>query len=329
MAGGLIILLLTCTSNLVRGLTRYDNFTCYDKTARKYYCCSDYEELNDECIKCNLGFMSRKGNSCEPCAFNLFGNDCALKCMCNELQRCDNVKGCVEIETTSMLTTHANIATAISSEESVTKIHEEEQNDGLLKTELLILLCGALSGIIVLLGILGISNCVKKRMCISKSKRKKNVDKAEEHATQETFELNESLYESIDDSHLDSILLPHTFSSNLEKDNDSYSSESIINCNEDRASYLQPFTSLGTKESSCHKDEQSQNAIPSTSKINCIVDQNLCSPYPPIEADDSGYEISVDCTYDRASYLHRNNTLVDKTAYCHISEVDKSGLLSE
>ncbi|CAC5392623.1 unnamed protein product [Mytilus coruscus] len=220
--------------------------------------------------------------------------------------RCDNIKGCVDIKTTS---------TSLS------------------KTEILILFCGALSGIIVLLGILGISNCVKKRRCISKSKRENTVeevvDKAEEHATQETLELHESLYESIDDSHLDIILLPQTFSSNLKKDYDSSSSESMTKCNEDLASYQHPVTSLGTNESSGHKDEQSQNAIPSTKKTNCIVGQSLCSPYPPIEADASGYEISVDCTYDRASYLHRNNTLVDKTSYGTISDIDKSKLLSE
>ncbi|CAC5426453.1 unnamed protein product [Mytilus coruscus] len=285
--------------------------------------------------ECELGFRSRKGTSCEPCEFDFFGEGCAYKCMCNVTQGCDKVNGCVEkyAETTRIPTTQSNMAKAISSEESFTKVHEEKETEGLSKTELLILFCGALSGIIVLLGILGISNCIKKRRCISKSKRKNTVeevvDKAEEHATQETLELHESLYESIDDSHLDSILLPITFSSNLVKGYDSSSSKSMTSCNEDRARYQHSFTSLGTKESSCHKEEQSQNAIPSTIKSNCIVDQSLCSPYPPIEADDSGYEISVDCTYDRASYLHRNNTLVDNTAYCHISEVDKSGLLSE
>ncbi|CAG2185199.1 unnamed protein product [Mytilus edulis] len=224
-------------------------------------------------------------------------------------------------------TTQSNIAKAISSEESVTKAHEEKSSEGLSKTELLILLCGALSGIIVLLGIFGISNCVKKLRCISKSNSKISVeevvDKAGEHTTQETLELHETLYESIDDSHLDSILLPITSSSNQEKDYDSSSSESITNCNETRVCYQHPLTSLGTKEASDHKDEQSQNAMPSTIKNDCIVGQSLCSPFQPVEADASGYEISVDCTYDRASYLHRNTTLVDNTSYCHISEIDQ------
>lgn len=204
---------------------------------------------------------------------------------------------------------------------------------GLSKTELLILLCGALSGIIVLLGILGISNCVKKRRCISKSNSKISieevVDKAGKHATQATLELHETVYESIDDSHLDSILLPITFSSNLEKDDDSSSSESVTQCNEDRASYRHPLFSLRTKISSGYKDEQSQSDIPYTEKSYCIEDQSLCSPFPQIEANTSGYEIAVDCTYDRACYLRRSNTLVDKTAYCHISEIDKGEPLSE
>ncbi|CAC5426444.1 unnamed protein product [Mytilus coruscus] len=326
MLRGLIILLFTFKSSVVRGLTKNDNDTCVDKITRKYYCCSNYEEINDECIKCKLGFISRKGNSCEPCAFNYFGNGCSHKCICKELQRCDNVEGCVDQETTSTFlgTTLSNIATSISSGESLSK------------TEVLILLCGALSGIIILLGILGISNCIKKRMCISKPKHKTNVeeevDEAEENATQETFELHECLYESIDDSHLDSVLLPFTFSSNMEKDNYSTSSESIKNSNDHRASYLHPFTSLGTKESSFHRNEQSISAIPSTKKMNCKEDQSLCSPYPPIEhveADAAGYEISVDCTYNRASYLYRNNTLVDNTSYCHISDIEKSKPLLE
>ncbi|CAG2199193.1 unnamed protein product [Mytilus edulis] len=175
---------------------------------REYYCCSNYEKINSECIttviaecypftftfpECNSGFISRKGNSCEPCAVNYFGNDCSRKCMCKQLQRCDNVVGCVDRETTStfLVTTQSKIATSISVKESVTTIHVEEQFDGLSKTEVLILLCGALSGIIILLGILGISNCIKKRMCISEPKHKSNieeeVDEAEENATQETF----------------------------------------------------------------------------------------------------------------------------------------------
>ncbi|XP_076106136.1 uncharacterized protein LOC143074671 [Mytilus galloprovincialis] len=330
MLKSLIILLFTFTSSVVRGLTRYDNNTCFDKKSRDYYCCASYEEINGICIKCKLGFMSRKGDSCEPCGFEFFGKDCTLECMCNNLQRCDNVNGCVDINTRSSLTTTSIIAEAISSEESVTKVHEEQQIDGLSKTELLILLCGALSGIIVLLGVFGISNCVKKRICISKSGRKKTIeegDNVEEQASQESFELHESLYESIDDSNLDNTLLPHTSTSYLEKDDDSSSSESISKCNEDRASYLQPFSSSITEASSYHQDEERPKAIPSDKKDNCIVGKSSCSPYPSIEEDASGYEVSVDCTYDRATYLHRNNASVDKTSYCHISDIDKSAHL--
>lgn len=165
-------------------------------------------------------------------------------------------------------------------------------------------------------------------MSISKSKRQTNaedeVDGEEKPATQENFDLHECLYESIDDSHLDTILLPHTLSSNLETDNISSSSESITNCSYDQARYLQPFDSLSTKESSCHREEQSQSATPTMTKTNRTVIQSLCIPYSQTEADTSGYEISRDCTYDRASYLQRNNTLVDKTSYCHISDVEKS-----
>lgn len=204
---------------------------------------------------------------------------------------------------------------------------------GLSKTELLILLCGALSGIIVLLGIFGMSSCIKKRLRISKSKLVKTieegVDNVEEHSKQEIFELHESLYETIDDGHLDRILLPQTCSSNLEKDDDSSSSESISDCNEDRASYLHPFVSPITKETRDRREEQRQKVIPIAKKSNCNLDQSSCSRYPPIEEDASGYEISVDCTYDRASYFHRNVTRVENSSYCRISDIDKSEPLSQ
>ncbi|XP_052073765.1 uncharacterized protein LOC127711693 [Mytilus californianus] len=103
MLKGLIILLLTFTSSVVRGLTRYDNNTCFDTTTREYVCCSNYEDINDNCIKCELGFRSRKGNFCEPCPFHFYGEGCAYICMCNVTQGCDNVQGCIEkyVETTS------------------------------------------------------------------------------------------------------------------------------------------------------------------------------------------------------------------------------------
>lgn len=177
------------------------------------------------------------------------------------------------------------------------------------------------------------SSCIKKRLRISKSKLVKTieagVDNAEEHSKQEIFELHESLYETIDDGDLDRILLPQTCSSNLKKDDDSSSSESISNCNEDRASNLHPYVSPITKETRYRREEQRQKVIPFAMQSNCILDQSYCSRYPPIEEDALGYEISVDCTYDRASYFHRNNTRVKNTSYCRISEIDKSEPLSQ
>lgn len=170
-------------------------------------------------------------------------------------------------------------------------------------------------------------------MRISKIKRVKTievgVDNVEEDSTQETFELHESLYETIDDGHLDRILLPQTCSSYLVNDDDSSSSESISNFNGHRGSYLHPFFSSTTKGSSCRRVDQSQLEIQLAKNSNCIVDQSSCSRYPPIEEDDSGYEMSVDCTYDRANYFHRNNTRVENTSYCRISEIDKSEPFSQ
>ncbi|CAC5384649.1 unnamed protein product [Mytilus coruscus] len=299
------------------------------------------------------------------------------------------------------------MAKAISSEESFTKVHEEKETEGLSKTELQILFCGAFAGIIVLLGFFGILICVKKRIRIrmSKSKRDKptevEVHTSDEHGTQEDFVLNESLYETIDDSHLDSILVPQTCNPNLdkddesqssgssancdddrssylepisspitkkssfqrkeqsqktfhsarkstcienvyetiddshldsmlvtqtcshtlEKDDESSSSGSSINCNDDRSIYLQPLGSLIEKDSSCHTEEHSRNIFPSANKSTCIEDQTSCNPYPAIEEDDSSSEFSEDAVYDRSSYLHPYNTLVNKTSSCHIYEI--------
>ncbi|CAG2252260.1 unnamed protein product [Mytilus edulis] len=158
-------------------------------------------------VKCILGFISRKGNFCEPCATNLFGKGCLQTCRCNELQRCDNIKGCVEKDTTRKLTTQSNIGTAVSSEESMTTltVHEDEQTDGKIKLK------------------------INKNF---QHKKLMNSMKA---------------FETIEDGHLDRILLPRTCSSYLVNDDDSSSSESISNFNEDRASYLHPFMSSTTK----------------------------------------------------------------------------------
>ncbi|CAC5426443.1 unnamed protein product [Mytilus coruscus] len=287
-------------------------------------------------VKCELGFWSRKGDSCEPCKFDLYGEGCAYQCMCNVTQGCDNVKGCVEryVETTSTLTTKSNIAEAISSEESVTKVHvhKEEQNDGLSKTELLTLFCGALSGIIVLLGFLGISKFVKKRMRMSKSKRDKPSEEEEHtsdaHGTLEAFALHESLYEIIDDSYLDSILVPQTGNPNPGNNDESQSSGSSTNCNDDRSSYLDPFRSPITKKSSCQKEEQSLKTFSSTKISTFIKNQTSCSPYLEKNDESSSSRCSINCNDDQSIYLQPLSSLKTNDISCNTEEQSLNVLAS-
>ncbi|CAC5426452.1 unnamed protein product [Mytilus coruscus] len=230
-----------------------------------------------------------------------------------------------------------------------------------------------------------------------KSKRDKRTEEevhtSDEQETQEPFALHESLYETIDDSHLDSILVPQTcnlnmekdcnsrssgslanysddrssylepFSSpitkisscqredqsqktfpsaktficienqnscspNLENDSESSSSGSSTNCNDDQSIYLQPLSSLITKDSSCHREEHSRNIFPSANTSTCIEDQTSCDPYPAIEEDDLSSELSENAAYDRSSYLHPYNTLINKTSSCHIYETCQNGPFS-
>ncbi|CAG2252263.1 unnamed protein product [Mytilus edulis] len=261
---------------MTRGLTRYDNNTCFDKASDDYRCCSDYEEINGECIKCILGFISRKGNSCEPCATNLFGKGCLQTCRCNELQ-------------------------------------------GLSKTELLILFCGALSGIIVLLGYLGIAIFVKKRMRMSKSKRDKATDEgahlSEEQDMQEAVALHDSLYEIIDDSHIKSILVPQPCNCNIQYDDESQSIESSANCNDDRSNYLDPVSSPITKKLSFRKEKQRKT------KSICLQNQMACSPYLENDGESPSSKSSANCNDDRSIYLQPLSTsLIKNDSSCHTEE---------
>ncbi|VDI72731.1 Hypothetical predicted protein [Mytilus galloprovincialis] len=274
--------------------------------------------------------MSRKGNICEPCAVNYYGRGCAHQCMCKVTDRCDNVKGCVEkyAETTSTLTTQSNIAKSISSKESVTKGHGEKETEGRLegfsKTELPILFCGALSGIIGLLGFLGILKCVRKRMRMSTSNHEKPSEEAvhssEEQEIQEAFALHEGFYETIDDSHLDSISVLQTCNPNPGHDDESLDSVSSTNYIDDRSSYLDPVSSPITKKSSWLNEEQSQETCSSTRISTCIQNQTSRNPYLKKDSESSISVISTNCNDDQSNYLQPLCSLISNHSSCHTEE---------
>ncbi|CAC5426451.1 unnamed protein product [Mytilus coruscus] len=218
------------------------------------------------------------------------------------------------------MTTKSNIAEIISSEEYVTKvhIHEEDKNDGLSKTELLILFCGVLSGIVGLLGFLGILKFVKKRVRMSTSKRdkptKEEVHTSEEQDMQHAFALHESFYETIDDSHLDSILVPQTCNPNDE----SQGSVSSTICIDDRSSYLDPVSSPITSKSSWLNEEQSQKTFSSTRISTCIENQTSCSPYLEKNDESSSSRSSTNINDDQSIYLQPLSTsLITKDSSCY------------
>lgn len=105
---------------------------------------------------------------------------------------------------------------------------------------------GASSVVIVLLGILVIKNCVKKRStkCITKSCFKnpgEEVHIAVGHTTKESFPLQNILYETIDDNILDTTLVKNACKPNLEKEQES--AGTATRCNIDQSSFLYPSSS--------------------------------------------------------------------------------------
>ncbi|CAG2257758.1 unnamed protein product [Mytilus edulis] len=96
-------------------------------------------------MACPSGFILTNGSNCEPCTENLYGNDCRCVCECNTCQRCDNVHGCVDIYTSSRVTT---------TQSTIPKFVDRN-----LVVYILVIACG----MILMLGLFGCINIWKKR----------------------------------------------------------------------------------------------------------------------------------------------------------------------
>ncbi|XP_052073117.1 multiple epidermal growth factor-like domains protein 10 [Mytilus californianus] len=147
----LTILLFTVVINATRGFNGFYLKKCkYLKSLPGYdhngCCYINFEEINGECIRCKPGFTSKNGKVCEPCPIDLYGDGCWFACYCNDSQRCDHVKGCVDAETTTTL----HLPSRTEETGSV------EQKTRLSQTELLVSYLGASTGIMILFVILGI-----------------------------------------------------------------------------------------------------------------------------------------------------------------------------
>lgn len=191
---------------------------------------------------------------------------------------------------------------------------------------------GASSAIFVLLGMIGITKCLKKRIRLSKSRRVKPTEEEqhlpEEHRTLEAFALHESVYEIIDDSHLDIVLVPQTFNRNLEYDDESRSSGSSANRNIDRSSYLDPVSNHVTKKSMCQKEKEIKKTFPTAKQSIGIKNQMAFSPNLESDGESSISEITRKCNDDRSNYLPPVSSLILNDISCNREEESRKVLPS-
>lgn len=154
-------------------------------------------------------------------------------------------------------------------------------------------------------------------MCKSRSKRvviiEEDFRNEAEHLRQDNFELQERLYEEIDESkleHVECIIHPRTYTPNLENDEGSSSSR------------RKPYCNVHTENKSYRHDNAScQKAVSFGGKYNKgVVAQSSCSFNLTSEEDSSSSESIEKERNERISYLHPYNTLSANRSYSHTSE---------
>ncbi|XP_052080269.1 uncharacterized protein LOC127718313 [Mytilus californianus] len=206
------IILLLCFSDTGTSLTGLK--VCENTQRNIEYCCSGYEDINDTCTECKLGFMSIGGKPCTHCPNNRFGARCLTRCNCNHIEkRCDHVKGCVpkfEVGEDVNYTTRSVV---------------ENYSESMMVFELHMFLFGAaiLGAIVMIGGCLGFT-------CFCKERNKMNAN---------------MITGLIEDQHVAS-------SSYLQVINGSYGTVIEGNGNEDRCRHLNPYVSLVPKTSNTH-----------------------------------------------------------------------------
>ncbi|CAC5399278.1 unnamed protein product [Mytilus coruscus] len=170
------------------------------------------------------------GQHCIPCPENLHGNGCALQCNCNSQQRCDNINGCVSRQKTTLLTEH--------------------HNSGISK-RVLVVYSGSVTGVIVIIGLYYCYNKNRRKTVITSTSAIINDTPAAENDgfRNETFELNESVYHTIDENNIVN-LVPHenpyldVVDESPSCDILTSSSESMKSSNSSTSGYLHPYHSF-------------------------------------------------------------------------------------
>ncbi|VDI30951.1 Hypothetical predicted protein, partial [Mytilus galloprovincialis] len=196
-----------------------------------FYCCANYEERNNACVACKIGFKSRNGQPCTPCKYKFYGNGCVSQCNCNLLQRCDNIKGCVSRQTATLSTKH--------------------HNAGIYIRDLLVSSGSITAGIIASFGFCYCYNKHKRKTAINSPSANINDRPPAENddVRNETFELNESLYHTIDENNMVNLVLHENpylevVDESQSSDKLTSSSESMKSSNSSTSGYLHPYHSF-------------------------------------------------------------------------------------
>ncbi|CAC5418447.1 unnamed protein product [Mytilus coruscus] len=125
------------------------------------------------------------------------------------------------------------------------------------KTELLKVYIGALSCIFVLLGVFGVFYCCNRQVKDISSQPEKVISNiiptGTNHTKPDVIEMDESLYETIDESKLHTVRIHTVNNSTLGLNEDVYSS---TDDDDDRSSYLNPYNSLLKEPSDYHTYEK-------------------------------------------------------------------------
>ncbi|CAC5396068.1 unnamed protein product [Mytilus coruscus] len=232
----------------------------------------EYSTWSNKYIACKTGYKSRNGQPCKPCSYNFHGKGCGLKCKCSSLQRCDNINGCISIQTSTLSTEQYNAgidyASTYAGVNTVTK-----ESDGISKRDLLIY-SGTVTCIIVLLGL---CHCYNKYRKKGGNKLTSGIlddtPRVENNSTDNAvLEMYESVYHTIDEDQMANSVSNHnSYLEVIDRSSSSVKltsrSESIKSTNSSGSGYLHPYHGL-IATSNDHLYEQSR-------RVNEVIDPNV------------------------------------------------------
>ncbi|XP_052078393.1 uncharacterized protein LOC127716271 [Mytilus californianus] len=174
-----------------------DDGTCIRKEelGGKHYvnltvCCDNYEQDNNKCIECAVGYTSKSGFPCEQCSMKTYGTKCLDQCECT-VEKCDHVRGC-----TSESPSNESISVNITMESTVwlqtswprTVTDTYGYSSGLL---VYVICAGCVTFVITLTGIVMIHKRKRKRSYLTVHHQVNNS------TNQQTQDLSDEQYTTI------------------------------------------------------------------------------------------------------------------------------------